>query len=419
MTHFGTIYTYPGSVLTARVEITAQYTGKDVTFDKPAFDMGTENKSPEFLAKFPAGTVPAMETTDGVCLWDSSAIAYYVAAMNDCERLTGTDAKSRAEILQWIVYSNSRFAETTRGWVGPIIGYYPYNKVAHTQAIADTKNCLALFNQHLLHHTYLVGESITLADISVVTQLSGLYRMVLSPEIRATYKNLLRYFMTCANQPEFKAVLGEPVLCAEEMKYQPPKKEKKEKPQQQPKKATPAPAAANDEDDDDEEEAEVSKPKAKNPLDLLPPSKFNLEDWKRFYSNNDTKPAAMNYFWEHFDPEGFSIWRVDYKYNDELAKVFMSANLIGGFYARIERAKKYAFGSLVVLGEDNKNEIAGFFVVRGQQVPFEITDAADYDSYSFEKVDHTDEAIRTQIADYFAWEGNFGGKPCPDGKVFK
>ncbi len=84
---------------------------------------------------------------------------------------------------------------------------------------------------------------------------------------------------------------------------------------------------------------------------MLPPSSLNLDDWKRFYSNNDTRPNAINWFWEHFDPEGYSIWRVDYKYNDELTKVFMSSNLIGGFFNRLERARKYAFGSLVVLGE--------------------------------------------------------------------
>jgi hypothetical protein len=30
------------------------------------------------------------------------------------------------------------------------------------------------------------------------------------------------------------------------------------------------------------------KPKPKNPLDLLPPSKMVLDDWKRLYSNTKT-----------------------------------------------------------------------------------------------------------------------------------
>ncbi len=29
-----------------------------------------------------------------------------------------------------------------------------------------------------------------------------------------------------------------------------------------------------------------------------------------------------------FDKEGFSVWKVDFKYNDELTQVFMSSNLV-------------------------------------------------------------------------------------------
>ena len=43
----------------------------------PAFEMGKTNKSPEYLAKFPMGKVPALETADGKTLYESGAIAYY------------------------------------------------------------------------------------------------------------------------------------------------------------------------------------------------------------------------------------------------------------------------------------------------------------------------------------------------------
>jgi len=128
----------------------------------------------------------------------------------------------------------------------------------------------------------------------------------------------------------------------------------------------------------------------------------------------------MNYFWENLDPAGWSVWRVDYKYNNELKKVFMSSNLIGGFYNRLERARKYAFGSLCVLGEDDNNRIAGYFVIRGDKIPYEVYDAADFDSYNFEKVDHTCSETRAKIADFFAWEGKFDNDDkFADAKVFK
>ncbi|EXX52334.1 Tef4p [Rhizophagus irregularis DAOM 197198w] len=239
-------------------------------------------------------------------------------------------------------------------------------------------------------------------------------KLVLDAGYRKGHPNLTRWYTTLINQPSFKKVLGDITLADVAVEYTPPKKEKKE----QPKKEKEAkPKAVDVVDVDEEEEKPAPKPKSK--LDSLPPSSLNLEEWKRVYSNNDTRPTAINWFWENFDPEGYSIWRVDYKYNDELTKVFMSSNLIGGFFNRLERARKYAFGSLVVLGEDNANSIAGYFVIRGQEVPEEVYDAADFESYTFNKVDHTDPSVKSSFEDYIAWDGHLDGKKYADGKIFK
>lgn len=56
---------------------------------------------------------------------------------------------------------------------------------------------------------------------------------------------------------------------------------------------------------------------------------FKMDDFKRCYSNED-ESTSIKYFWEHFDAENYSIWLGEYKYNDELQKVFMSCNLISG-----------------------------------------------------------------------------------------
>ena len=52
-----------------------------------------------------------------------------------------------------------------------------------------------------------------------------------------------------------------------------------------------------EEEEDDDDDKPVEEPKPKNPLDLLPKSTFNLEDWKRFYSNNDTRGAGGAIEW--------------------------------------------------------------------------------------------------------------------------
>lgn len=76
-----------------------------------------------------------------------------------------------------------------------------------------------------------------------------------------------------------------------------------------------------------------------------------------------------------------------------------------------------AFGSMIVTGENNKNAISGYFIFRGQGIPAEVTEAADYESYNFTKVDP--QSVRETFNDYLAWDGsNFPGK-FADGKIFK
>lgn len=225
-----------------------------------------------------------------------------------------------------------------------------------------------------------------------------------------------RYFTTLVNQPEFLAVVGEVKLAEKAAVYDPTnvpkpaaaaaaaapaaKKEEKKKEEK--------PAAPKEEKKeaahggDEEEESFEDEKKGPNPLDALPPSKFNLEAWKRTVSNLDEKDA-IKYFWENIDLEGFSIWLTDYKYNNENKKVFMTSNLLGGFFQRLESARKYAFGSFGVFGEDDDNEVHGVFVFRGQDVPFEVKDCPDYESYEFTKVTDFSEAAKQNINAFFAW----------------
>ena len=58
--------------------------------------------------------------------------------------------------------------------------------------------------------------------------------------------------------------------------------------------AAPKKEEAEEEEDDNLVPAE---PKVTNPLDLLPKSNFNLETWKRQYSNLDTRGAGGSLEW--------------------------------------------------------------------------------------------------------------------------
>ncbi|KAI8368695.1 hypothetical protein BD560DRAFT_398457 [Blakeslea trispora] len=378
MAPIGTIKSYPTNPRVAKALITAEYSGAEVNTE--AFDI-SKDKSPEFLNKFPLGKVPVFESAE-VNLFESSAIAYYAAAQKENNPILGTSAVEKAEVLQWVLFAENEIAANLGTWVYPLLGYIPYMKPNVDAGIEKVKRALGALNKVLERKTYLVGESVSFADINVVTALVLGFTTVFDKAFRAEFKNVTRYFTTLIAKAQFAKHLGE-------------------------KEEKPAAAAV-------EEEAKPA-PKPKSKLDLLPPSPFILDAWKREYSNNDTKDA-IKWFWEHFDAEGFSIWKVDYKYNEELTQTFMSNNLIGGFYARLERAHKYAFASMIVRGTNNNNTISGYFVIRGQEVPFEIYDAADYESYNFQKIEPAQfEEKKEEIFKYFAWDF----EDCVDGKVFK
>lgn len=103
-------------------------------------------------------------------------------------------------------------------------------------------------------------------------------------------------------------------------------------------------------------------------------SSFVLDQFKRVYSNEDTATKAIPFFWENFDKEGWSIWHADYKYSDELKFIFMSSNLVGGMFQRLDKLRKYAFASVVILGKDHDNIIQGVWIMRGQKLAFDVSE---------------------------------------------
>lgn len=78
-----------------------------------------------------------------------------------------------------------------------------------------------------------------------------------------------------------------------------------------------------------------------------------------------------------------------------------------------------AFGTLIVFGEDNKNEIHGYFIIRGQEIPEILKDVPDYESYNFTKVDSDDPAVRKNWEDFIAWDGELEGRVFADGEFSK
>ena len=156
---------------------------------------------------------------------------------------------------------------------------------------------LELLEKHLGSNTFFVGERITLADIMAANIVQILYKRMLDGSWRDTHPNIRRHYETVINQPKVKEIFGETEYCEKPLQFTLPAKPAKEATPNTrvPKKEInpPKPLADSDEEDDIVKE----EPKPKNPLDSLPKSNFNLEDWKRAYSNMDTRGPGGSIEW--------------------------------------------------------------------------------------------------------------------------
>ncbi|XP_064623516.1 elongation factor 1-gamma-like [Lineus longissimus] len=411
----GTLYTYPENFRAFKVLVAAKYSGTNVTVaDKPPkFKFSETNKTDDFLKKFPLGKVPAYEAEDGTTLFESNAIARYVAN----GKLHGSCNTSAALVDQWINFGDNEILPSACTWVFPCLGFMQYNK-QNTEAAKETiKRALRVLDAYLKTRTYLVGERISQADISVCCNLLALYQHVLEPSFRAPFPHVNRWFTTLINQPNFKAVIGEFKLCVkmaqfDSKKYaelnkkdQGGKKEKKPQPKQEPKMK---------EEKTEEKEVDLPPPKRKNAFEELPPGKFNFEAWNRLYFNeDDVIGKSVPYFWQNYDKENLCLYKGTYKEEDLAAyrtkPSFMINNLIGGWFQRLDAIRKYGIGIAVVTGEEgNLHAVTALFVSRGNKPYHEIAadtiGGCDHLSYDWEILDPEKPEVKEMVTEYLVQE---------------
>ncbi|XP_022869163.1 elongation factor 1-gamma-like [Olea europaea var. sylvestris] len=403
--------------------IAAEYSDVKIELVKN-FEMGVSNKTPEFLKMNPIGKVPVLETSDGP-LFESNAIARYVTRLKADNPLYGTSLIDYGRIEQWIDFATAEIDVNIGRWLYPRFGIAVYLPPAEEAAIAALKRALGALNTHLTSNTYLVGHGITLADIIMTCNLSVGFKVIMTKSFTSEFPHVERYFWTMVNQPKFHKILGdlkqaESVPPVASKKPAETKESAKPKPKEEPKKEAkkeevkPKEVAA--------EEEEAPKPKPKNPLDLLPPSKMILDEWKRLYSNTKTnfREVAIKGFWDMFDAEGYSLWFCNYKYNDENTVSFVTLNKVSGFLQRMDLARKYAFGKMLIIGSEPPYKVKGLWLFRGKEIPqFVLDECYDMELYEWTQVDLNDEAQKERVNQMIEDAEPFEGEALLDAKCFK
>jgi len=400
------LYTTKGNTNGHKAMVAALYNGLPLEIPEN-FEFEKHASTPEYRALSPMGDVPCLEV-DGASIHQADAILRYVMRSNFASQLYGRNAVEQAQVDQFIEFARLRLEPPLNTWTYPIHGLIKYDHKLVEQARKDAPAALGFLEAHLATRTFLVGECVTGADIACSMSMLDAAVHVFDAKFREGFPNVFRWFMTCVNQRQFSAVVGNVALCEVAKDPKPAKaaKEAKEKAPKQPKQPKqPKPAKKEKEP---EEEAPPKPAKRENPLDALPKSSFVLDDWKRTYSNKSW-PEAEKWLWENYDADGWCWYFCKYKHPTDFVKLFNANNLINGFLQRLDPLRKYGFGSLVVCGDAEKApwNIYGVWLFRGKEIPFEMIDCPDSEVYDFEPVDLNNEEHKSKMNSILAVEGPF------------
>ena len=123
-------------------------------------------RSREFLEKNPNGKVPLLELDDGRCLSESNAILNYLAAGSE---FLPEDKFTRAKVLQWQFfeqYSHEPYIAVAR-FIEKFLGMPAERKAEYESRHEGGHKALAVMEQQLAKTSYLAGEAMTIADISL------------------------------------------------------------------------------------------------------------------------------------------------------------------------------------------------------------------------------------------------------------
>ena len=147
-----------------KVKYTADYLGVPYTWVVVSALDG-ETKTPEFLARNPMGQIPVVELGDGRHLAQSNAIIRYLARGST---LLPGDAFTQAKIDEWMFweqYSHEPYIAVCRF-------HMLYLKRPKDQReawrVERGEKALDMMEAHLVDRQFLVGETMTIADIALL-----------------------------------------------------------------------------------------------------------------------------------------------------------------------------------------------------------------------------------------------------------
>ena len=168
------LYMNPASPNVRRVRLTAAVLGIDLE-EQPVDLAKGEQRKPEYLALNPNGTVPTLVDGDFV-LTESRVIMQYLADKKPESGLLPRDERARTEVIGWQFWDATHFSPhlgtfTFQKIVKPRLGLGEPDQGKLDEALTNFRRYAAVLNSRLDARKYVVGNDLTIADLTLATSL--------------------------------------------------------------------------------------------------------------------------------------------------------------------------------------------------------------------------------------------------------
>jgi glutathione S-transferase len=166
-----------------------------------------KNRTPEMLAKNPAGGLPFLELDDGSFLAESVAICRYLEGLHPEPNLLGKDNREQAEIEMWnrrmelnLLGPVSRVFQNTSDFFKGRIKQFPEYGAAQLETV---NNQFQWLDQQIGNKPFIAGNRFTIADITAEVAIDFGAFAGIKPD--PSLKNLARWHQSVSSRPSAKA----------------------------------------------------------------------------------------------------------------------------------------------------------------------------------------------------------------------
>mgnify|MGYP001149455672 CR=1 FL=1 len=157
-----------------RVRLTAAVLGIELEEQELDLRKG-EHKTPEYLALNPNGAVPTLVDGDFV-LTESRAIMQYLASKKPESGLLPRDEAARADVTRWQFWDASHFSPNVASIVfekliKKLFGMGEPDAAKIADGLVTFRRFAAVLDKRLDGRKYVVGDALTLADLTLASTL--------------------------------------------------------------------------------------------------------------------------------------------------------------------------------------------------------------------------------------------------------